>query len=92
MANFLPGIPILASSFVTVGISGTGFKNALSTSMISPSTDKSFTISPEGFISATSSGVKGLLLLHPASAAPANKLAAKNSLLELSFVFIKILF
>src|SRR5690242_12415589 len=81
ITNFLPGMPLLASLFVTAGRSGTGFKNALSISMTLPSTDKSFTICPEGLIW-SSSGAKGLLVLHPATAAEARNPVKRNSLLD----------
>jgi hypothetical protein len=88
ITNFLPAIPILAASFDTAGKLGTGFKKALSISMTSPSTDKSFTISPDGFASIARSSKGFFFVEHPAKAKPANNPVARNSRRELSFVFI----
>ena len=67
--------------FIEAGNTGTGFKNALSTSIISPSTDNNFTISPEGLTSGISSAVNGFFVAQPARVTPATKLLAIKSLL-----------
>jgi hypothetical protein len=61
---------------LTEGIGGTGFRYALSTSIISPSTDKSFTFSPDSLTA--SAGVKGEFFELHATARDVNNPAAKN--------------
>jgi hypothetical protein len=80
ITKLFPSIPFLCSAFETCGISGTGFKNALSTSMTSPSTESSFTFSPDAFTD-SSPDSKGFFVEQPA-ARPASNPAVINSLLD----------
>jgi hypothetical protein len=88
ITKLFPAIPFLSSAFETCGTSGTGFRKALSTSMISPSTERSCTISPEAF-TLSSCGVKGSFDEQPA-AKPANNPAAINSLRDDVCLFIEV--
>src|SRR5689334_13946796 len=79
MTKLLPAMPRRAALLLTVGRSGTGFKNALSTSITSPSTESNCTFSPDGCV-VSSGGLKTSAFPQPV-AIPARMPAVKNSLL-----------
>jgi hypothetical protein len=87
ITNFFPGMPCLASMFEMACESGTGLRNAVSTSMMSPSTDSSFTFSPLALHVLLPPAQMGLSLSHILQAQALSLLTMKETLFVMCWLY-----